>query len=621
MIDGITAGTTSYVMTVMAYDSTSTVGAGKTGITYNGGITCYYKRSNGAASVSCTINTISTLGTYAGSATNAAWKEVDSTNMAGVYELQIPNNAFASGATDVMVALQLSGMVPISLYFRINPPADIQTALGTAITCTTGGIPDVNTKNIGNAAVSATTAQIGTNVVNWNNTVVATPATAGIPDINVKNMNNVAATAITAIKANIGQDQPLNFTGTAGSALVKVDVTDIATAAVATGTAQLGVNVVNMGGAALSAASAQVGVNVIQVGGTVQTAKDIGAAVPAAAAGASGGLLISGSNAGTTTLAALTVTGATTYTGNVSMAAGLTVTQSSGNADAVDITGNGTGAGLRITSGNGATGDAVDFVANSTNGTGLKSSGKGTGHGIDAESGTGATGDGIYAKSNATAGNGISGVHNGAGVYDLNATTTPLALAKTTNITGLNDIAATSIVSSGAITTSGGAVSTVTTLTNTVTLANGAHGGAAATLALGGAGGYTGAITGNLSGSVGSVSGNVTGSIGSIVAGAINNAAFNSDVYSTAYASNKLAQMMYVFFDNAFTGYSDGSTFTANGLLDRLTKLMWIMRNKAVVVDANGNTTIYKDDNSTSAFSVSGMLSDDSTNTTRLRVA
>ncbi len=37
-------------------------------------------------------------------------------------------------------------------------------------------------------------------------------------------------------------------------------------------------------------------------------------------------------------------------------------------------------------------------------------------------------------------------------------------LAKTTNITGFNDIAATSIVSSGAITTSGGAVSTVTTV-------------------------------------------------------------------------------------------------------------------------------------------------------------
>ncbi len=58
--------------------------------------------------------------------------------------------------------------------------------------------------------------------------------------------------------------------------------------------------------------------------------------------------------------------------------------------------------------------------------------------------------------------------------------------------------------------------STVTVGTvNAATLANGAHGGAAATLTLGGAGGLTGSITGNLSGSVGSV----TGAVGSVTAG------------------------------------------------------------------------------------------------------
>lgn len=49
---------------------------------------------------------------------------------------------------------------------------------------------------------------------------------------------------------------------------------------------------------------------------------------------------------------------------------------------------------------------------------------------------------------------------------DPTSTAFGLSLAKTTNITGFNDIAATAVVSSGAITTSGGAVSTVTTLTN-----------------------------------------------------------------------------------------------------------------------------------------------------------
>lgn len=49
---------------------------------------------------------------------------------------------------------------------------------------------------------------------------------------------------------------------------------------------------------------------------------------------------------------------------------------------------------------------------------------------------------------------------------DPTSTAFGLVIAKTTNITGFNDITATDVVSSGAITTSGGAVSTVTTLTN-----------------------------------------------------------------------------------------------------------------------------------------------------------
>lgn len=48
--------------------------------------------------------------------------------------------------------------------------------------------------------------------------------------------------------------------------------------------------------------------------------------------------------------------------------------------------------------------------------------------------------------------------------YDPLTVSLGLSLAKTTNLTGLNDIAATSIVSSGPITTNGGAVSTVSTV-------------------------------------------------------------------------------------------------------------------------------------------------------------
>lgn len=105
------------------------------------------------------------------------------------------------------------------------------------------------------------------NVMQWNGTAVPTPATAGVPDVNVKNINNVSTSSVTTVNANQGTTQPIGFTGTGLTAYAKVDAVDWA-------------------GAAITASSLPVGT----------------------AAGASGGLLIAGSNAATT-FADLTVTG------------------------------------------------------------------------------------------------------------------------------------------------------------------------------------------------------------------------------------------------------------------------------------------------------------------------
>ena len=51
----------------------------------------------------------------------------------------------------------------------------------------------------------------------------ATVATLGV---NVVNINGVAATAVTTVNANIGETQPINFTGTGASAFVQSDVKD-----------------------------------------------------------------------------------------------------------------------------------------------------------------------------------------------------------------------------------------------------------------------------------------------------------------------------------------------------------------------------------------------------------
>jgi hypothetical protein len=172
--------------------------------------------------------------------------------------------------------------------------------------------------------------------------------------------------------------------------------------------------------------------------------------------------------------------GAQTIT-SLSITAGMTITQSSANASGLSITGNGTGHGMIVTSGSGVTGDGLRAVSASTNG------------------------------------NGITGVKTGTG-NDFNCTSTPLVLAKTTNITGFNDIAATAIVSAGAITTNAGAVSNVTTV-------------GSVTGAVGSVTGAVGSVTGN-------VGGNVTGSVGSLAAQAQTDvktqavAALNTDTYA-----------------------------------------------------------------------------------------
>lgn len=81
------------------------------------------------------------------------------------------------------------------------------------------------------------------------------------------------------------------------------------------------------------------------------------------------------------------------------------------------------------------------------------------------------------------------------------------------------------------------------------------------------------------------------------------------------------AEVQSEVFDALNDAFTDATSLTANGLLDRIRILCWILRNKIEVTDANGNTVIYKDDSTTTAFSVNSMLTDNSTTTTRLRAA
>lgn len=123
-------------------------------------------------------------------------------------------------------------------------------------------------KDGGNVANSTNnpSAIAGTGSVDWTLTLTATELTAAVIDVQIVDSatkavddqflkiytygNASAKIPLDLSNANLALTQPINFTGTAGSALVKVDAVDVAGAAVSTSTAQLGVNVVNIGGTA-----------------------------------------------------------------------------------------------------------------------------------------------------------------------------------------------------------------------------------------------------------------------------------------------------------------------------------------------------------------------------------
>jgi hypothetical protein len=89
-----------------------------------------------------------------------------------------------------------------------------------------------------------------------------TTATNGVLDVNASRINNVAATSVTTINANVGQTQPVNFTGTGASALVKSDAVDIAsTTAVLDGNGFLSVNVRDILGTISTAVAGTVGID------------------------------------------------------------------------------------------------------------------------------------------------------------------------------------------------------------------------------------------------------------------------------------------------------------------------------------------------------------------------
>lgn len=135
-------GATSQSIYVVILDSTSTTGGRKTGLVFNtSGLTAYYVRQGGSA----TAITLATLAAANSAYSSGGFKEVDATNMPGVYRLDIPDAALASGADSVIVTLKgATGMVQVDKEIELTS-VNLQDAVRGGMTA----LPNANAEAAG----------------------------------------------------------------------------------------------------------------------------------------------------------------------------------------------------------------------------------------------------------------------------------------------------------------------------------------------------------------------------------------------------------------------------------------------------------------------------------------
>ena len=113
----VTKGATSQIHYVWIRDSSSTVGAGLTGLAFNSGsLVASYVRP-GAARSAITLATQTVTGAFS----SGGFVEVDATNMPGLYRLDPPDAVFASGVDSAIVMLKgATNMEPCVIEYELK---------------------------------------------------------------------------------------------------------------------------------------------------------------------------------------------------------------------------------------------------------------------------------------------------------------------------------------------------------------------------------------------------------------------------------------------------------------------------------------------------------------------
>lgn len=137
-----------------------TTGLPVTGLAFNsaGANASYTRKGASAASI-----TLATLAAANSAHSDGGFKEVDATLAPGLYRLDLPDAACASGVPFVVASIKFSGVIAESVLVRLDPNLSSTGAGAVSTTITVkssvGGTP------IQGAEVWVTTDSVGTNVI------------------------------------------------------------------------------------------------------------------------------------------------------------------------------------------------------------------------------------------------------------------------------------------------------------------------------------------------------------------------------------------------------------------------------------------------------------------------
>ncbi len=195
-------GVTSQIFHVFIQDSTSTAGAGKTGLAYNtASLACRYITPGGTLSSAVTLEDITTLGTYAAPTSNShmRFKEVSNADPSkGLYEIHVHNDwCNPSGDSIIIMLAGATGMAQIFLELDFGTPAvDVTKWLGTAVaTPTVAGVPEVDITHFNGTAGTFSSGRPEVNTTHLAGQSVTASGGVTFPAATLASTTNITAAA------------------------------------------------------------------------------------------------------------------------------------------------------------------------------------------------------------------------------------------------------------------------------------------------------------------------------------------------------------------------------------------------------------------------------------------